>query len=268
MNPSRTTSRRANARRPLVAAAVLALAATAGAPHVLAAVVPGTPGNDVTVGSDRDNASNSFLQPPGVSAKQHLDRTDVLFGRAGDDLLAGRLGDDVLVGGPGHDIAVGGKGSDTFLGDDGDDVSVWSPGDGSETFVGDVGTADTQVVGTLLTQAGGGPQLKSYAGRQVPRVDLDGQSYTCTLVAVPAAQQLGEQYILRLQVGGSLQATLRLKDVERVVCAGRCRHGAGCGPDGCRTGVLHRADQPPGRRRAGDGDAVAGGAGGSAGRRR
>ena len=61
---------------------------------------PGTPGKDVHIGGDNDNADNAFIQPPGVVAKQHMDNTDVLFGRANDDLLIGKLGDDTLLGAP------------------------------------------------------------------------------------------------------------------------------------------------------------------------
>src|SRR3954470_23668802 len=54
---------------------VAGLATSAGA-----VVEPGTPAKDVTVGLDNDNAANPFIQPPGVTAKQHMDNTDVLFG--------------------------------------------------------------------------------------------------------------------------------------------------------------------------------------------
>ena len=95
----------------------MGLAAAAGAvavTGVLAGVpansffIPGTPGKDVHVGLDNDNADNPFVQPPGVAAKQHMDNTDILFGRGNDDLLIGKLGDDVLLGGKGSDILIGG----------------------------------------------------------------------------------------------------------------------------------------------------------------
>ena len=69
---------------------------------------PGTPAKDVTFGRDDDNADNPFIQPPGVTAKQHMDNTDLLFGRANKDLLVGKLGDDTLLGGEGSDILIGG----------------------------------------------------------------------------------------------------------------------------------------------------------------
>ena len=73
-----------------------------------ATVAPGTPGKDVTRGLDNDNATNTFIQPPGVTAQQHMNNTDVLFGRESGDLLIGNLGSDTLVAGEGPDILVGG----------------------------------------------------------------------------------------------------------------------------------------------------------------
>ena len=82
------------------------MAGTAVASTGLAA--PGTPGKDVHFGGDDDNADNPFIQPPGVTAKQHMDNTDLLFGRENKDLLVGKLGDDTLLGGEDSDILIGG----------------------------------------------------------------------------------------------------------------------------------------------------------------
>ncbi|HEU0102463.1 MAG TPA: hypothetical protein VFR07_09110 [Mycobacteriales bacterium] len=189
---------------------------------VLATVSIGSPGDDVTFGPDRDNASNTFIQPPGVSARQHLDNTDVVFGRGGDDLVGGRTGSDVLVGGPGHDVLVGGPdvpgrpASDVALGDTGNDVNLWGTGDASETFVGDDGQ-DTQIVGRLLRN-GDELRLRTYQGRKLPRVSLSTEGQSCALQVVPPAQRTGEQYLLRISARGQLSATIRLKDVEQVVC--------------------------------------------------
>src|SRR3954452_25253782 len=73
-----------------------------------ATVAPGTAGKDVTRGLNNDNATNTFIQPPGVTAQQHMNNTDVLFGRQNDDLLIGNLGSDTLVAGSGADIMIGG----------------------------------------------------------------------------------------------------------------------------------------------------------------
>jgi hypothetical protein len=189
-----------------------------------AAVTPGTPGNDVTIGADNDNAQNTFLQPPGVRAQQHLDNSDLLFGRAAQDLLIGRLGPDVLLGGTGHDILVGGPdrgrepASDVPLGEDGNDIDVWSPGDGSELFDGGPGT-DVIVIAPLQLRADGSPLIVPYGARRIPRVDISGQaSVGCTLVAVPDAQRLGYAYLVRIRLAGVLTATVRLKEVDRVLC--------------------------------------------------
>ena len=106
---------------------------------------PGTSAKDVTVGGDNDNADNPFIQPPGVTAKQHMDNTDVLFGRGNHDLLIGKLGGDTLLGGKRNDILIGGpeKGSapnsDVLVGEEGNDINIWAPGDGSDAFAGDKG---------------------------------------------------------------------------------------------------------------------------------
>lgn len=222
----RRTPRRTSVRlRPAVAgAAALALFATLGTTDVLASVIVGSPGPDVTFGQDRDNASNTLIQPPGVRVPQHLDNTDVVFGRLGDDLVGGRTGRDVLIGGEGNDVLVGGpdgagrSGSDVALGDEGNDVAVWGTGDGSETFVGDEGD-DTLVVGRLLRAAGGNLQLITYRGRRLPKAALLDRSQSCALTPVPASQDVGEQYLVRVLVGGSLSATIRVRDVERLVCS-------------------------------------------------
>ena len=67
-------------------------------------VDPGTPDKDVHIGKDNDNASNPFIQPPGVAAPQHMNDTDLLFGRGNADLLVGNKGNDVAArrSRPGH----------------------------------------------------------------------------------------------------------------------------------------------------------------------
>ena len=214
----------AYAGRTALVAGTLALVTLTGAGVGLASIIVGSPGDDVSVGQDRDNAANPLINPPGAATRQDLDNTDVMFGRLGDDLLIGRTGSDVLIGGEGSDVLVGGPdgggrpGADVSLGDEGDDVAVWGSGDRSETFVGDVGT-DTQVVGRLARTAAGAVQVVTRHGRQVPQVSLAGGGQTCALTPVPAGQGVGEQYLLRVLQGGRLVATLRERDVERVVCS-------------------------------------------------
>src|SRR3954464_15084158 len=119
-----TALRRHHLSAAVVTAGVLLLAGLATSAD--AVVEPGTPAKDVTVGLDNDNASNPLIQPPGVTAKQHMDNTDVLFGRDNDDLLSGNLGSDTLLGGNDDDILIGGPehgtqpNSDVLVGDDGD----------------------------------------------------------------------------------------------------------------------------------------------------
>lgn len=191
----------------------------------VATMAPGTPGKDVTEGLDNDNAANAFIQPPGVVAKQHMDNTDLLFGRANDDLLRGNLGDDVLVGGSGKDITIGGPenftpiNSDVVLGGNGKDVNIWAPGDGSDAYAGEDGY-DTMIFAPFVTDpATGDLKLEHFRGRLVPRVDITNKpAFTCELVPVPESENLGAQFLVRFEVNGVPAVTVRQKDVERVLC--------------------------------------------------
>jgi hypothetical protein len=204
-------------------AAIAALGATAMTGS--AKIAPGTPAKDVHIGADNDNAENTFIQPPGVTAKQHMDNTDVLFGRGNADLLIGKLGDDVLLAGEGPDILVGGPeggssgpNSDVLVGDEGNDVNIWAPGDGSEAFAGQE-HYDTMIFAPFVTKANGDLKLVRRDGRRVPLVDLDEQPFSCELDRVPASENLGVQFLARFLSGsGSLIVTVRQKDVERVLC--------------------------------------------------
>ena len=208
----------------VLAGAALALAAgTVGAGAVMA---PGTSGADVTFGADNDNATNPFIQPPGVTAKQHMDNTDVLFGRGNADLLVGKLGDDTLVAGPGDDVLVGGPeagsapapNSDVLLGEAGDDINIWAPGDGSDAFAGDDGQ-DTMVFAPFVLDAHGDLVLRRIGKAKVPAVDTGGNpAFSCTIVPVPASEHLGAQFLVRFNVNGTPAVTVRQKDVEKLVC--------------------------------------------------
>lgn len=204
------------------------IGATAGA-----TTIPGSPGKDVTVGRDNDNAQNTFVQPLGVAAKQHMDNTDVLFGRDNDDLLIGKKGGDTLLGGRGSDILVGGpeKGvapnSDVLIGEEGNDINVWAPGDGSDAFLGNEGF-DTMIFAPFRTNPNGSLRIDRVAGRFIPRVKIDqAPQFSCQIVKVPASQRLGFQFLVRFKVNGVTAVTVRQKDVERVLCpsplAGRVR---------------------------------------------
>ena len=213
-------------RRFTGAALLAAVALATSAAAAMASVDPGTPDKDVHIGKDNDNASNPFIQPPGVAAPQHMNDTDLLFGRGNADLLVGNKGNDVLLGGPGPDILVGGidrggdSGNDVMVADDGDDVEIWSPGDGNDIADGNDGI-DTLIVGPVLTNSTG-LRLDTWTfNRAIPKVDLSGATnQTCELVPVPDSEHLGVQYLLRLTAGGPLLNTLRVKDMEAVVCPG------------------------------------------------
>jgi hypothetical protein len=200
-----------------------------GASGVLAGVasahlVPGTPAKDVHVGTDTDNASNPFIQPPGVATRLHMANADVVFGRDNDDLLIGRRGNDTVVGGRGADILVGGpdrgrpaNSSDVLLGDQGPDLALWAPGDGNDAIVGDVGF-DTVVMGPLAVDRAG-LVLERFRGRQIPRADLGRRPrLSCDVIAAPPEEQLGAQYLVRFLVDDAPVGSVRVKDAERLVC--------------------------------------------------
>jgi RTX calcium-binding nonapeptide repeat (4 copies) len=224
------TSRERGSVRRVVA--LSAAAAVVGGSGVVAGVasahlVPGTPGKDVHVGTDTDNASNPFIQPPGVTTQLHINNADVVFGRDNDDLLIGRRGNDTVVGGKGADILVGGPdqrnaatSSDVLLGDDGRDLALWAPGDANDAIVGDVGR-DTVVMGPLLLD-GTDLVLERFRKRSIPRADIAGQpGLTCQVILAPPDEQLGAQYLVRFRVDGAPVGSVRLKDVEWLVCPSR-----------------------------------------------
>jgi hypothetical protein len=214
-------------RRTTTVLALTGGALLAGTMTASAVMAPGTPHPDVTFGADNDNATNTFIQPPGVTAKQHMDNTDVLFGRGNADLLVGQLGDDVLVAGKGDDVLVGGPeagtapntNSDVLLGEQGDDINIWAPGDGSDAFAGDKGY-DTSVFAPFVLQTDGSLTLRRYWNATVPAVDTGGNAaFSCTIVEVPASENLGAQFLVRFNVNNNPVVTVRHKDVEQVVCA-------------------------------------------------
>jgi hypothetical protein len=209
---------------PTVAVVSALALAGAMAPSASAVAEPGTPAKDVHLGLDNDNAANAFIQPPGVTAKQHMDNTDLLFGRDNDDLLIGNLGGDTLLGGRGSDILVGGPeggsapNSDVLIGDTGNDINIWAPGDGSDAFAGNEGF-DTMVFAPFVKNSDGSLKLEWSHNRKVPRVDIDGlPQFGCDIVPVPTSERLGFQFLVRFTVNGNPVVTVRQKDVERVFC--------------------------------------------------
>jgi hypothetical protein len=213
------TSRRRTAIAGLavLAAALLAASATA-------ALQLGGPGRDVLIGRDNDNAANTFIQPAGVAAKQHLDNTDIIRGGPRGDLLLGLKGGDLLDGAQGDDILIGGveKGqapnSDLVSGDVGNDVNIWAPGDGSDAFEGGRGY-DTHITAPLVLDAAGNVALFPAGYRQVPHVKIDSQTTSCTIERVPESENLGFEFVTRfLNSSGGIVVTIRLQDVEQVLC--------------------------------------------------
>lgn len=223
-----TISRRRAAIGVLVGLAAVVVAASA-----TAALQLGYSGRDVLVGRDNDNASNTFIQPAGVAAKQHLDNTDILRGGPQGDLLIGVKGGDLLDGDEGDDILIGGleggqlPNSDLIDGANGRDVNIWAPGDGSDAFEGGRGY-DTHITAPLVRDQAGNVALFDARHRQVPHVTIDSQTTSCTIERVPSTENLGFEFVTRfLNAAGGIVVTIRLEDVEQVLCpspnAGRVR---------------------------------------------
>jgi hypothetical protein len=222
MNQLSTRRRRVRAAAVTTLAVAAVVGATAASSSALLA--PGTPGNQVQRGLDNDNADNLFIQPPGVAAKQHMDNTDVLFGREGHDLQIGNLGGDTLLGGEGRDIEIGGPeafaapNSDVIASGPGHDVNIWAPGDGSDAFIGEEGR-DDMIFAPFVTDDDGDLLLERWEGRKIPKVDIDAKpQFSCTIVPVPKSEKLGAQFLVRFNVNGVPAVTVRQKDVERVFC--------------------------------------------------
>jgi hypothetical protein len=104
----------------------------------------------VLIGADNDDTTDGTIQPGGVTANQSLRKSDQIFGGTAADTIIGRLGSDVFRAGAGDDVMVGGTeagqpppppgqlpdNNDIAFGDAGSDTFIWSPGDGSDAFVG------------------------------------------------------------------------------------------------------------------------------------
>jgi hypothetical protein len=178
---------------------------------------------NVLVGADNDNAANTFIQPANVAAKQHMDNTDILLGGVRGDLLIGMKGADVIEGAQSSDITVGGvekaqaPNADVLSGGSGDDVNIWAPGDGSDAYLGGSGY-DTHISAPLVLD-GERVALFPAGYRQVPHVSIDAKpQFTCTVERVPSELGLNFDYITRFLANGNLAVTIRLQDVERVLC--------------------------------------------------
>lgn len=218
------TNTKARRIRRMSATAAMAAVAVTGVTTANAAFQVGTGGNDTIVGLDNDNVNNTFIQPAGVTAQQHMDNTDVMFGTNGHDLLIGKLGGDTILGGPGDDTMAGGPeafqapNGDVLLGGPGNDINIWAPGDGSDFFAGEHGV-DTMVFAPFVTKPNGDLLLRWFGGGQVPVVDTGGNpAFTCEIVKVPHTQKLGAQFLVRFLVNGNLAVTVRQRDVENLVC--------------------------------------------------
>ena len=132
-------------------------------------------------------------------------------------------GSDVIESGAAADILVGGveraqsPNSDVLSSGSGDDVNIWAPGDGSDAYLGGSGW-DTHISAPIVLD---GEQVALFDSgyRQVPHVSIDAKpQFTCTVERVPDELGLNFDYITRFLANGNLAVTIRLQDVEQVLC--------------------------------------------------
>ncbi len=148
----------------------------------------------------------------------------------GVDTIMGGGEADILVGGPenfrtGKDPNTGeqrGSNSDVLLGEDGNDINIWSPGDGSNAFLGGKGH-DSMIFAPLIhpnKDKNQVPSTSNFNSREIVKVNIDGlPQFSCSIEIVPAlAGLLHYQFIVRFAVNGDVKVTVRLADVERVLC--------------------------------------------------
>jgi Ca2+-binding RTX toxin-like protein len=93
--------------KPLVPVAVMGVLLTASV--AAAAVIAGTPGDDVLRGSTQADHISAFAG------------NDLVYGRGGGDDVRAGTGNDVVRGADGNDLVYGGHGNDVVAGGDGND---------------------------------------------------------------------------------------------------------------------------------------------------
>jgi hypothetical protein len=241
----------------VAAAAALALTATA-----LGALQLGEDSGRVVIGADNDSPDDPVIQN-GAAANQSLRKGDQIIGDRTDEVQIGRLGPDVLLAEGGHDVIVGGteRNSDVVNfpnfdiadGENGNDAFIWAPGDGSDAFLGGEPARrpgkdmDRLIVGTMEVDEDDDslPQLNRTEFGRLPRAivsnnrlpaTIGGDSNptatvpnTCDVVRAPRG--LGYNFLVRVinPVTGAQAVTLRLKEVEQVLCGAGGQGEAGRG---------------------------------------
>lgn len=183
----------------------------------------------VLVGPDDDNQANPVFQPGDSAINQTFENGDILQGESGPDVIIGLLGPDVILGGADSDILVGGPegfigpNKDVIFGNGGNDVNIWSPGDGSDAFIGGDGDFDAMVFGIFDRDGEGVPILSDSNLRRrtgIPTVNTSGLPGFCVLEQV-SRRETGFDYLVRFFTfaDGLLKVTIRLRDVEQLFCS-------------------------------------------------
>jgi len=220
----------------MVAPAAALIASAIAVPAFAGAQVGGNDGcsglSEVLIGQDNDNVDNPIIQPVTPPPNQSLNNADILIGEGGFDVMIGLLGNDVLDGGEGNDIMIGGTeqfdpdgfgNKDVMIGGNGNDINIWAPGDGSDAFIGGAGDSDAQVFGLIDRDHLNVPILTDVDGlfseTGIPTANVSGSPGFCELEFV-GDTDLGFDYLIRffVRATGNLAVTIRLKDVEQVIC--------------------------------------------------
>jgi hypothetical protein len=249
-------------RRTTVTALVAGTVALALTASALGGLQLGEDSGRVVIGADNDSPDDPVIQN-GAAANQSLRKGDQIIGDRTDEVQIGRLGPDVLLAEGGHDVIVGGteRNSDVVNfpnfdiadGEDGNDAFIWAPGDGSDAFLGGEparrpgSDMDRLIVGTMEVDEDDDslPQLNRTEFGRLPRAivsnnrlpaTIGGDSNptatvpnTCDVVRAPRG--LGYNFLVRVinPVTGAQAVTLRLKEVEQVLCGaggqGEARRG-------------------------------------------
>ena len=245
------SSKTLRGRRTTITALIAGVAALALGASALGALQLGEDSGRVVVGADNDSPDDPVIQN-GAAANQSLRKGDQIVGDDTDEVQIGRLGPDVLLAQGGQDVIVGGteRGSDVANfpnfdiadGDDGNDAFIWAPGDGSDAFIGGEPARhpgsdnDRLIVGTMEVDEDDDslPQLNRTDYGRLPRAivsndllpaTIGGDSNPVTTVpnvcdVVRAPEGLGYNFLVRIinPVTGAQAVTLRLKEVEQVLC--------------------------------------------------
>lgn len=166
----------------------------------------GEGGNDVLAGQ---GGQDSIYGGSGQDQLQGGADNDMLAGDTGNDTLDGGSGADRLYGDAGNDLLDGGAGDgagDSVYGGAGDDTFTWSPGSGSDLFVGQDGHNTLHLTGMTPADLAQALDIKSWGATLAPNGDGSWSLYDAQ--GNPLTNGWGE-----INIGGE---KLTFHDVARI----------------------------------------------------